>query len=406
MEAEHSNLRAALSWLVDEDTDHPDGHAESEGGRVELGLRLAADLFWFWNSHDYLSEGRGYLQRALSGRRSDPTTASLRARALVGASWLVSFQGDFGAAKTLVEEGLTLYRQLGDEEGIASALTNIGMVAVLGQREDIPLRSVMEELGELKPHLENRTTLAYLLMLEGLAALSRGDLEHSVALHEESLELFRQTQDTRGILICLIHLGGIALAGGDYEGALSLLQETLRLSWESDTIVEIQVSLHGLASVVASQEQPVRAARLWGAVEGIQKDYGVHLTPMALSLTSYDSRLAAARSQLDEEAWSGAWEQGKAMPLEQAIEYALSEEEEEHEEAPAFVAMPEQHPPTYERTQRLTTREQEVALLVSRGLTNRRIAQELSISEHTVANHVGKVLKKLGLRSRTQISSS
>jgi hypothetical protein len=81
---------------------------------------LAAALFWSWNTHDYLSEGRGYLERALSGRRSDPTTASLRARALDGAGWLTGFQGDIGAAKTLVEEGLNLYRQLGDEEGIAS----------------------------------------------------------------------------------------------------------------------------------------------------------------------------------------------------------------------------------------------------------------------------------------------
>jgi tetratricopeptide (TPR) repeat protein len=189
----------------------------------------------------------------------------LRARALVGASWVAGFQGDIGAAKTLVEEGLTLYRQLGDEEGIASALTNLGMTAVLGKREDIPLRTVMEELGELKPHLENKTTLAYLLILEGMIALSQGDLEHSAALHEESLQLFRETQDARGILNCLLHLGGIALAEGDYEGALSLLRETLRLGWESDNTVSIQVSLQGLACVAASQEQPVRAARLWGS---------------------------------------------------------------------------------------------------------------------------------------------
>jgi DNA-binding NarL/FixJ family response regulator len=131
-----------------------------------------------------------------------------------------------------------------------------------------------------------------------------------------------------------------------------------------------------------------------GVVEGMQKDYGVHLMPMALSFTDYEGCLAAARSQLDEEAWSAAWEQGKAMPLEQVVEYALSEEEEEeHEEAPAFVAMPEQHPPTYERTQRLTAREQEVTFLVGRGLINRQIAQELSISERTVENHIGKILK-------------
>src|SRR5215210_4565662 len=322
MDAEHSNLRAALSWSLDEDTEHPDGHAESEGEREELGLKLAAALFWFWNTHDYLSEGRGYLQRALSGRRSDPTTASLRTRALVGASWVADFQGDIGAAKTLVEEGLTLYREVEDEEGIASALTSFGMTAVLGQREDLPLRTVMEELGELKPHLENKTTLAYLLILEGMIALSQGDLEHSAALHEESLELFRETQDARGILSCLIHLGGIALVQGDYEGALSLLRESLRLGWESDDTVSIHFSLHVLACVAASQEQPVRAARLWGAVEGMQEDYGVHLTPITLSITDYEGCLAATRSQLDEEAWSGAWEQGKAMPLEQVVEYA------------------------------------------------------------------------------------
>ena len=93
------------------------------------------------------------------------------------------------------------------------------------------------------------------------------------------------------------------------------------------------------------------------------------------------------------------------MPLEQAVGYALSEEEER--DAPTFVAVSEQQPPPAdEPTERLTAREQEVALLVARGLTNRRIAEELSISEHTVANHVRKILKKLGLHSRAQISSS
>jgi non-specific serine/threonine protein kinase len=77
------------------------------------------------------------------------------------------------------------------------------------------------------------------------------------------------------------------------------------------------------------------------------------------------------------------------------------------QEPPTLVAVPRQHPPPVdEPTERLTVREQDVTLLVGRGLTNRQIAQELSISEHTAANHVRKILKKLGLRSRAQISSS
>jgi DNA-binding NarL/FixJ family response regulator len=92
------------------------------------------------------------------------------------------------------------------------------------------------------------------------------------------------------------------------------------------------------------------------------------------------------------------------MTEEQAVEYALSEVEEQ--DAPTLHAAPEQQQPQDESADRLTVREQAVALLVARGLTNRQIGKELSISEHTVANHVRKILKKLGLRSRAQISSS
>ena len=50
-------------------------------------------------------------------------------------------------------------------------------------------------------------------------------------------------------------------------------------------------------------------------------------------------------------------------------------------------------------------REKEVAILVGRGLTNRRIASELFLSEHTVHHHVTNILKKLNLSSRQQVAS-
>jgi len=85
------------------------------------------------------------------------------------------------------------------------------------------------------------------------------------------------------------------------------------------------------------------------------------------------------------------------MMPEQAIEYSLSAEE------------PVLPPPVAHRSGRgsaaLTPREEEVTVLVSRGLTNRQIASELVVSEHTVANHVAKILRKLGLSSRSQITA-
>ena len=89
------------------------------------------------------------------------------------------------------------------------------------------------------------------------------------------------------------------------------------------------------------------------------------------------------------------------MSLEQAVGYALSEEVDR--EAPTPVPVPEQPPPAGEPAETLTAREREVAFLAARGLTNPQIAEELSISEHTAANHVRRILKKLKVRSRTQI---
>ena len=78
--------------------------------------------------------------------------------------------------------------------------------------------------------------------------------------------------------------------------------------------------------------------------------------------------------QLDEEAWSGVWAEGKAMRLERAFEYALSEEERSHAVAPTAAA------PSAQRTAREASpvAREEVAELVARGLTNRQIATELS----------------------------
>ena len=50
----------------------------------------------------------------------------------------------------------------------------------------------------------------------------------------------------------------------------------------------------------------------------------------------------------------------------------------------------------------LTAREHEVLVVLATGLSNREIAQRLSISERTARTHVSSILDKLGLRSRTQ----
>jgi DNA-binding CsgD family transcriptional regulator len=188
-------------------------------------------------------------------------------------------------------------------------------------------------------------------------------------------------------------------AEGDYDRARGLLQEGLEPAAEVGDESNVAYCLQGLAALAASEGGVARAARLWGAAEALLERIEATAYAHAPDRSLYQGQVSAARAELDEAAWQAAWAEGRAMTPERAIEYALSEVEE----PPTLVH--EQQPPPDERAERLTRREQEVALLVARGLTNRQIAQELSVSTNTANNHVARILRKLGLRSRAQIAA-
>ena len=381
LEIEHDNLREALRWSLDSE-------------RPELGLRMGAALWWFWYVRGYLTEGRRWLEEHLS--RSGPGYSRVRTRAFNGAGNLAMWQGEFEDAKRFLLEALSLSRELNDEEGVANTLVHLAAVGLLGQRDDISVPVLLEEATKLRPKVKDRRTLSNLLLLSAVVVAMRGDLDRSKALHEESLALFREVGDIPGISQCLNTLGLVTLASRDYDKASVLFREDLRISWESDHKVTIQTSLIGLGGVSTSWGQPARAARLWGAAKAMEETFGIRVTPAGLSLAGYEGYLAAARSRLDEEEFAVAWAEGMAMTTEEAVEYALRNIE------PFPSAAPD---PEWVPADRLTRREQEVAVLVGQGMTNRHISSELSISERTVETHVRNILKKLGLTSRAQIAA-
>jgi non-specific serine/threonine protein kinase len=103
---------------------------------------------------------------------------------------------------------------------------------------------------------------------------------------------------------------------------------------------------------------------------------------------------------LDEAIWEAALAEGKTIGLEDSIEYALTVEKP----SPPASSAPKQ-PSNDQPSAVLTRREREVAALVTQGMSNRQIAQELFLSEHTVKRHISKILRKLGLASRAEVAA-
>src|SRR5947208_9482266 len=95
--------------------------------RREIALRLGGALRQFWYMRSYFSEGRDFLERALTLR--DGVAASVRAKALFAATRLNVSLGYLDRAEARCEESLALYRELGDTAGIASSFHLLASIA-------------------------------------------------------------------------------------------------------------------------------------------------------------------------------------------------------------------------------------------------------------------------------------
>jgi predicted ATPase/class 3 adenylate cyclase/Tfp pilus assembly protein PilF len=353
LDEEHDNVRSALDWSM--------AQAGSEGG-----LRLCGALQRFWWTRGYLSEGREWCARIL-GKAGAELRTKERAKALKAAGVLAYQQGDYPAARTLDEESLAIHRQLGDRRGIAASLNNLGLVACdqgdfpaarllheeslaivreLGDRKGIAnslnnlanvaydqgdfafARELYEESLAIARELGDREGVARVLGNLGNVAKHQGDFPSARALHEESLAIKRELGYRQRIASSLNSLGDLDLDQGDPASAQALYREALAIGRELGERLRIAFSLEGLAAAVAALGNAPRAARIWGAAERLRSEAGSPLPPK--DQPYYDRRVAAARAALGDNAvFDRAWQEGRALPLEQAMELALKETVEE-----------------------------------------------------------------------------
>jgi len=383
LEAEHDNLRAALAWSLEDDP--------------ETALRLAGALARVWERSSNFLEGRRWLEAVL--RQNVCAEATVLAKALTEAGTFAFYQGDHYKATVLHAEALTLYRELGDEYGVAFALMCLG-AQEMEQGSYERAAPFFEEALSLCQKLGDKQTTAMVLHNLGEVARHRGKYEQAKELCMKSISLFREIEDISFLTQGLSLLGMIAAYNGDYEAAAKLISEGLPLALELGNEYCVAWNLEASAALAGAKAEEARAARLYGAAEALRDAIGAPLAPV--DRPDYERHLTAARAQLDEAAWEKAWAEGQVMALEEAVEYALSEEEPT---APPLSPVPEQEAPAGTQLPDLTRREKEIAALIARGLTNRQIASKLVVSGRTVDNHVRNILKKLGLRSREQVAA-
>ena len=344
LEADHNNLRAALAFSLERDPPR--------------ALSLALALHPFWEVRSHYVEGLGWLERACDRTPEVPTAA--RARATGAAGRLAWYQAAFPAARTRLEESLSLFESLEDRRGIITALGSLGPPCV-GQGDYDRARAVCERaVAEARTLGDRRILASQLQMLEMVAGTVK-DLPAARALNEEVLALCHEIGDRRGIaralmglgmvdaynghgprardhfleslalsrglgdswLICgaLLGLGHAERVAGDLTAAHRYYAESLILCRKSNTNWELHL-FEALAALAADEGHLERAARLLGASEALREARGLALFPFLQS--EHDRVVAAAQRGLDPDAFSAARNEGRMLSIDHAVTFAIA----------------------------------------------------------------------------------
>lgn len=373
LESEQDNLRAALACLLN-----------TRSG--EQALRLANLLGPFWYSKGQLGEGIDWLDRALHCGSLAPI--HLRAGACVTLGLLAMYRGDYETAEAHFEAGRELWGELHDEFGVLEAHFGLAMTAE-SQGDDARATHLYEAVLTGARGQSDELVIFSLSNL-GYAAYRQGDLDRAATLAEEALAMCPVGHSLHWHVCCGV--AQVEIERGDYERAARLYADSLAAIEDLKHPMWIADALSGFAGVAVEAAQPLRAARLLGAVATISE----RLSWAVMSFNfQHERALAATRATLEPDVFERVWAEGRALSLDDAIA-----------ETPAIfaaVSAAAAPPAAVENAapHGLTRRELEVLRLLAQGLSDREIGERLFISHYTVMRHVAGILGKLGVASRT-----
>ncbi len=247
---EYENIRAALRWT-------------REHHEIDLGLRLAGALWWFWETRGLGTEGREWVEGMLAladeaGHRARDESV---ARALYCAAILAAGRHDY---ERVEQFGRAFLLKTNQPAKRARMLLTLGNTAKF--RGDQSQADVFYTDG-LAMLREQNDTRGMVVALNNLSALciERGDLDRALLLIEESLTLKRQAGDLRGIAVSLINLGELRRLKGDMDAARQTLEESLQIFQGLEDRQGIAVAQSSLGELAAALGDHAQAAERFTA---------------------------------------------------------------------------------------------------------------------------------------------
>ena len=310
LQRDRENLRAALRWLQKSRNDM-------------LFVRLAAALGHFWAIRTEVKEGRKWLEAALA---VDVDAPYAKQEALRYAFWIAVFGGDLERAEAFAQARLQQARLAGDDRQVAAAVGALARVAQL-HGDLARARALQSEMVELARQTGDESLTGHALANLGAVALRCCDYDGARIAAEEALAIGDRIGENENVLWMLIPRDVLAesfMRLGRLDQAKDLYRANLREMYElrQTDDPEVAWTIGALAAVAVARGDFARAARLAGLEERTLASLEEVRDPHRCDL-SEELYLGPLRERAGDAELELAWDEGRALTLEDGIDYAL-----------------------------------------------------------------------------------
>ncbi len=258
LEAEHEylaafaqelpNIRAALEW----------GFAQDD---KTLAFELLLKVAPYWQLRCNVGEARAWYARAINAAQG--TRNTLHAKMLRRAATFATIEDDYGAARSLTQNALDIFRELEDFGGAAEAIHNLAVIEHRSGSEDAAYALYAQALGEFERtgHAVGTITALY-----NLAQVSthRGDLSAAKTYLERGMALCDSAEHADRLASFWCLFGEVEIRSGEFEQARGALNRALAMKRElhdRHDEVEILRSLAVLCLRSGNYEAALQEAR-------------------------------------------------------------------------------------------------------------------------------------------------
>jgi tetratricopeptide (TPR) repeat protein len=309
IQLEHNNFLAALSW--------------GERCNPEMFSRLAANLAWFWGRFNNFSVAIEILERVVALKSENKET---QARLNTGYGSLLLTTSDFQKASVLLKHGLSIWRELKNKKEEALTLANLADLTH-GMGDDETGMKYSKNGYDLAIELNDPGVELHCMIVVVYGLVASKKTREARPLIKKALKLAEELDNLYLVEISHHMLGDCGLMEGKYDEAeqeygLSL-EATLKYGDKSYTCMEMV----GLAMSVSGQGRFVKALRLNATVNKTASLFGYWIpeeVPQVFWHELIQQHIVGARKNLGEELTHKTEEEGRAMSLDEAVEYALN----------------------------------------------------------------------------------